>query len=169
MSIIPSLDEDIISNPFPFIIGACASEEEKWKIPEMAEYVVTVLLDTGEIIQNKDMLANTFPALLNHKIQQYYKPFEVNHYEAIEPVIINNPTHELVEAAKLISTEVESILQKNIFDKLPRIEELKELTIENILSLIIERIDDENRVFVEELIQTQMFVVYLEKYYGYLD
>jgi len=170
VSLAPGIGEDIIGIPVPFIIGAYASPAKKWELLETAEYSVIVLLDTGEIIQNEDMVVNIFPALYSSAIKDHYKPFEKNFYESLQNSVVNEPTKEQVNAAEAICKEVESIIKTTILNKLPNLQEPQDpgLALARTKSTIQSQLNDENKEFVEELIKSQMFAVYLERHYDYL-
>jgi hypothetical protein len=118
-----------------------------------------VISDSGEIIQNKDIAVNVFPALYTSSIEHHYKPFKRNSYQPLQSSVVNEPTEEQMSIAEAICKEVESIIKVTILSKLLSLQEH-----------IFDRneINDENKEFVEELIESQMFAVYIERHYGYL-
>jgi len=156
--VLPKIIKDFIEVPLPFLIGVNASPEELKDYPENEGSPVIVMLDKGEVIQNKETKTPELTELRNKLKKCYGKEYMKKHAVKVDYFSTENQAAE-------ICNQIETTLKKTIINKIPLHCDFisEDLDIEKIKLEIKNKTNKADLEFVDKFVETQIFANYAEQ------
>lgn len=164
--LIPSIYQEILDAPVPFIAGLIKKSEDKLKLEQSS--ALFVYLDTGEIILNdQQQIITKLPNLnnLQAKLECHFKEFSKKGNAKKE--LCYFPGEKEITAVENICTIIEDTIRQITVTHLPIFPPMckEEIDLDQIKKIIVKSVRTEDQEFIGKFGETQLFASFILNHY----